>query len=131
MGAPDAPVSLHTEGVELQAAVHFRLRINRGEEIAIGPGKIALLEAIIEAGSINAAAKRMNMSYRRAWLLVDAMNRSLKQPVVETAIGGTHGGGTVVTAGGQKVIRLYRKIERDATRVAAKDLARLTRMLAG
>ena len=114
----------------METDVHFRLRISRGEEIAIGPGKIALLEAIIEAGSINAAAKRLNMSYRRAWLLVDAMNRSLKQPVVETAIGGSHGGGTVVTQDGQTVIRLYRKIEQDAARVAAKDLSQLTRMLA-
>ena len=53
----------------------FRIRINKGDEIAVGPGKIALLEAIIDTGSITAAAKQLDMSYRRAWLLVDEMNR--------------------------------------------------------
>jgi len=108
----------------------FRLRINKGEQIAIGPGKVALLEAIVDAGSITAAAKQMGMSYRRAWLLVDDMNRCFKKPVVDSAKGGKEGGGTVVTDAGLEVISLYRGIEAQAAKAAAKDLARLNHLLA-
>jgi molybdate transport system regulatory protein len=108
----------------------FRLRINKGEEIAIGPGKVALLEAILATGSITAAAKQLGMSYRRAWLLVDDMNRCFKHPVVDSAKGGKEGGGTVVNEHGQEVIRLYRQIETVARQSTAKDLARLNRLLA-
>ena len=108
----------------------FRLRINKGEEIAVGPGKVALLEAIVETGSITAAAKHLGMSYRRAWLLVDDMNRCFKKPVVDSAKGGKEGGGTVVTATGQQVITLYRGIEAQALKAGARDLAKLTKLLA-
>jgi molybdate transport system regulatory protein len=108
----------------------FRLRINKGEEIAIGPGKVALLEAIVSTGSITAAAKELGMSYRRAWLLVDEMNRCFKNPLVESAKGGKEGGGTVVNETGQEVIRLYRQIEQVAEETTAKELARLNRLLA-
>ena len=108
----------------------FRLRINKGEEIAIGPGKVALLEAIVETGSITAAAKHLGMSYRRAWLLVDDMNRCFKKPLVDSAKGGHAGGGTVVNDNGMEVIRLYRQIETVAAKATAKELAGLTRMLA-
>ena len=108
----------------------FRLRINKGEQIAIGPGKIALLEAIVATGSITAAAKRLGMSYRRAWLLVDDMNRCFKKPVVDSAKGGKQGGGTVVTESGMQVIALYRGIEAQALKAGARDLARLTGLLA-
>ena len=107
----------------------FRLRINKGEEIAIGPGKVALLEAIVAAGSITAAAKDLGMSYRRAWLLVDDMNRCFRKPVVDSAKGGKEGGGTVVTATGLEVIALYRGIEAQARKSTANDLARLRRLL--
>lgn len=112
----------------MQPDVRFRLRITRGEEIALGPGKIALLEAIVETGSISSAARRLDMSYRRAWDLVDAVNRSLKQPAVETAVGGARGGGTVVTDTGRKLIELYRRAEDEAKAGSAKTLASLTRM---
>ena len=68
--------------------VKFRLRIYRDEGIAIGPGKIALVEAIAETGSISAAARHLGMSYRRAWLLVDELNRALRKPAVVGAAGG-------------------------------------------
>ncbi|HMN81065.1 MAG TPA: LysR family transcriptional regulator [Burkholderiaceae bacterium] len=113
----------------MQPVVQFRLRITRGAGIALGPGKIRLLEAIAETGSISSAARKLDMSYRRAWDLVDEMNRSLKQPVVETAVGGTRGGGTVVTESGRRVIELYRRIEEEAHAGSAKSLASLTRML--
>jgi molybdate transport system regulatory protein len=114
----------------MHPVVQFRLRITRGEDIALGPGKIRLLEAIAETGSISSAARRLDMSYRRAWDLVDQMNRSLRQPVVQTAVGGTRGGGTVVTESGRRVVELYRRVESEAHAGSAKSLAALTRMLA-
>lgn len=110
--------------------VQFRLRVYRDAGIAIGPGKIALLEAIIEAGSITAAAQQLGMSYRRAWLLVDELNRSLREPAVESAAGGARGGGTVVTNAGLELIRCYRAIEAHAHAAAADEIATLTAMLA-
>ena len=66
-----------------EPVLRFRIRITVGDMIAVGPGKIALLEAIDQAGSITGAAKRLDMSYRRAWILLDEMNRSLRHPVVD------------------------------------------------
>ena len=109
----------------------FRLRIRRGDDIAVGPGKIDLLEAIDTAGSITAAARSLGMSYRRAWLLVDTMNRCFRTPVVEAEAGGKHGGGACLTRLGRDVIDRYRRIERNAARAAAADIRALTRKLAG
>jgi len=111
------------------AAVQFRIRITKGDDIAIGPGKVDLLEAIGETGSITAAAKRLGMSYRRAWLLIDTMNRCFKQPIVEAEAGGQRGGGTRLTATGRDVIRCYRAVERKAQRASATDLAVLIKLL--
>jgi molybdate transport system regulatory protein len=120
--------SRHNAG--MKPKVQFRLRIYRDESIAIGPGKIALLEAIAETGSISAAGRQIGMSYRRAWTLIDEMNRSLSAPAVNTATGGAHGGGTALTAVGRKLIKHYRAIESTARVAAAADLAALTRLLA-
>ncbi len=86
------------------------LRLLHDGEIAMGPGKAELLEAIHKTGSIAAAGKTMNMSYRRAWLLVDVMNRSFAEPLVLAAKGGKHGGGTVLTPMGLQVLAHYRKM---------------------
>src|SRR5215468_10765041 len=102
--------------------VQFRLRISKGADIAVGPGKIDLLEAIARTGSITAAAKALDMSYRRAWLLVDTMNRNFKAPVVDAEPGGSHGGHTAVTPLGLQVIERYRRIEAAAAKVAASDV---------
>lgn len=107
----------------------FRIRINKGEEIAVGPGKIALLEAVIDTGSITAAAKTLGMSYRRAWLLIDTMNRSFRGPVVETAKGGRAGGSTLVTPLGNEVIRRYRTIETIASSSALAEIAALLKLV--
>ena len=109
--------------------VQFRLRITKGDDIAIGPGKIELLEAIGATGSITAAAKALGMSYRRAWLLIDTMNRCFESPVVDTEAGGARGGGTRVTPLGADVVRRYRRIEASAAKAGAHDIAALTRML--
>jgi molybdate transport system regulatory protein len=110
--------------------VRFRLRITAGKRIAIGPGKITLLEAIRETGSLTAAAKRLQMSYRRAWLLVDELDRSLETPAVESAQGGEHGGGNRLTPVGERLIQIYRRIESKATLSNALDIKRLLTMLA-
>jgi molybdate transport system regulatory protein len=110
--------------------IQFRLRIRNGDDIAVGPGKIALLEAIANAGSITAAAKSLGMSYRRAWLLVDTMNRCFKTRVVETEAGGSHGGGTQLTAVGAQLVSSYRLIEARAAKAGATEIATLTRLLA-
>lgn len=114
----------------MKSTVAFRLRVYRGEGIAVGPGKIALLEAIAEAGSISAAARQLGMSYRRAWLLVDEMNGMLRTPAVSTATGGAHGGGAVLTPSGERLIRRYRAVENVARVAAAADIRALTRLLA-
>jgi len=107
----------------------FRLRIRRGTDIAVGPGKIDLLEAIAKTGSITAAARALGMSYRRAWLLVDTMNRCFEEPVVVAETGGKRGGGTRLTATGRRAIAHYRRIEKMATRASAAEMRRLLRLM--
>jgi len=109
--------------------IRFRLRITRGADIAVGPGKIDLLETIGTAGSITNAAKELNMSYRRAWLLVDTMNRCFKGPVVEAEVGGKRGGGTRLTPLGVEVVHHYRTAEKQAQKAAATALHALTKLL--
>ena len=109
--------------------VRFRLRITHGDTIAIGPGKVDLLEAIDGAGSLTAAAKNLGMSYRRAWLLVDTMNKSFRTPVVATAAGGVHGGGTMLTELGREVVKRYRHADTVARKVAQSDIDAILRML--
>ena len=108
----------------------FRLRVTTGDVIAIGPGKITLLEAIADTGSITAAAKSLDMSYRRAWLLLDELNRSLKKPAIDSAQGGQAGGGSVVTPAGHELIELYRRVETTAAATCQEDLRRLVKLLA-
>jgi molybdate transport system regulatory protein len=110
--------------------LRFRMRVTDGDEIAVGPGKIALLEAIGSTGSITAAAKSLHMSYRRAWLLLDELNRSLEHPAVESAKGGLQGGGSSLTDAGRQLITLYRRIEKRAETACRDDIAQLMGMLA-
>jgi molybdate transport system regulatory protein len=101
-----------------------------GESIAIGPGKAALLEAIAGHGSISAAARANGMSYRRAWNLVDTMNRCFVTPLVESSAGGAHGGGASLTELGQAVLAAYRDMEIKATRAVAREFEAFERFLA-
>jgi molybdate transport system regulatory protein len=105
---------------------HIRDRAHKGE-IAIGPGKIALLEAIETTGSITAAARQLGMSYRRAWLLVDETNRSLVQPAVKAEAGGKNGGGAQLTPTGIDLCRRYRAIERQVDAAVTRELRDLLR----
>lgn len=99
-------------------AVRARIRILRGEDIAIGPGKAELLEFIRETGSIAEAAKRMGMSYMRAWMLIKTMNRCFKKPLIRTARGGKAGGGAALTETGETALALYLQMEADSLRAA-------------
>jgi len=98
----------------MRPEVRFHIRDGgKASALAIGPGKIALLEAIRETGSITSAAKALGMSYRRAWMLVDETNRCLVRPAVETASGGERGGGSALTKTGAELVARYRALERD------------------
>ena len=101
------------------------LRIDLDAEGRIGPGKIALLENIQKFGSISAAGRAMDMSYKRAWDLVDEINRICRQAAVERQTGGKNGGGAALTPFGLSLVARYRKIERDAASAVHKDLVAL------
>jgi molybdate transport system regulatory protein len=111
--------------------VQFHIRVGEsGAALAIGPGKVALLEAIAETGSITSAAKKLGMSYRRAWLLVDETNDCLVERAVSTAAGGSRGGGTALTPAGAEFVRRYRALERRAATAVAEQLQPLLRPVA-
>jgi molybdate transport system regulatory protein len=101
------------------------VRIDLANEGRIGPGKIQLLENIEACGSISAAGRAMDMSYKRAWDLVDEINRICRQAAVERQTGGKNGGGAVLTPFGRSLVARYRKIERSATSAARKELQAL------
>lgn len=107
----------------MKARLEVKPRVILGDVRAMGPGKADLLELIEETGSISAAAKRMNMSYRRAWMLVDAMNASFKQPLVEANAGGARGGGARVTQNGKDVLALYRRLQAALNETASEYLS--------
>ena len=94
-----------------RSSIKLKIQILCNEEIAMGPGKADLLDAIRAHGSISAAARTIGMSYRRAWLLVDAMNRCWQEPIVETVPGSSHGGGARLTGFGAKILRHYRALQ--------------------
>lgn len=106
-------------------ALKLRMRVTVDGHIAIGPGKIALLEALERHGSINAAAKALGMSYRRAWMLIDELNASLRSPAVVSATGGAHGGGSTLTEAGRDIVALYRGIEDETRKHSREAIARL------
>jgi molybdate transport system regulatory protein len=105
--------------------VRLHLRLDFPTGARIGPGKIDLLQAIARTGSITAAGRTMGMSYRRAWLLVDALNRMFDQPLVMTTTGGARGGGATLTPLAGEVINAYRRIATEAEAEAARQLAAL------
>lgn len=107
----------------------LRLRIRFGERGIIGPGKIELLRAIDRTGSISAAARDFSMSYRRAWLLVDAMNTLIGSPVVETTAGGERGGGAHLTEVGRAVVCHYDALMETLRTVAREPLKALTGLM--
>lgn len=107
-----------------------RLRVLLGSAIAIGPGKADLLDAIGRSGSISAAAREMGMSYRRAWLLVEAANAAFVEPLVSTATGGSGGGGAQLTDFGRQVVERYRRLEQLAAEAVSEEFAAFRQLLA-
>ena len=105
------------------------IRIDFDDGSGLGPGKVQLLELIAETGSIRKAAAQLDMSYRKAWLLLQALKETFGTPLVETASGGKSGGGTSLTAAGWEVVSRYRKLERAAGGAAAANLKALTKKI--
>ena len=104
---------------------HLSIRIDFDSEGRLGPGKVALLERIAREGSISAAGRSMNMSYKRAWELVTEINRSFEEPLVNAQTGGRAGGGAALTERGKELIRHYRAIERKALSATARHVKAL------
>ena len=98
-----------------------RIRVFAGDRIALGPGKVDLLEEIDRSGSISKAARELGLSYRRAWTLVDTMNKSFKSSLVEGSAGGKKGGGAQLTPLGKKMIKTYRAMESKAETAMQSD----------
>ncbi len=114
-----------------KSSVHCRsrFRILSGDLIALGPGKVDLLESIGREGSISQAAREKHLSYRRAWNMVDTMNQCFKEPLVVSATGGKGGGGAKLTLAGKKVLQLYRKMEKKATTATRTEWITLQKLL--
>ncbi|HEX4482031.1 MAG TPA: LysR family transcriptional regulator [Rudaea sp.] len=108
-----------------KSASPIRLRLIFDSNRAFGPGKADLLQGIDELGSIAAAGRALSMSYKRAWQLVDDLNKSFAAPLVRASKGGGHGGGATLTVHGEQVLKLYRDIERKTRRSAAAEIKRL------
>jgi molybdate transport system regulatory protein len=105
----------------------IRLHIHIDDDHSLGPGKISLLESVREHGSISGAARALGMAYRHAWELIDDLNESFDEPVVEATSGGRRGGGARVTPFGEALIRRYRAMERATRRIVARELEALGR----
>lgn len=111
--------------VQQKPAAIISVRVDLAPSGRLGPGKIDLLEAIEETGSISGAGRSMKMSYRRAWLLVDDLNHMFRQPLVEASTGGAKGGGAHLTPMGREVVAHYRAIESKAMKAASLHIEAL------
>jgi molybdate transport system regulatory protein len=107
----------------------LHLRVVLGGEVALGPGKAELLDGIIETGSIAAAGRRMGMSYKRAWTLVEEMNTIFAQPLVDAAKGGAGGGGAALTPLGRRVLDAYRRLETTAAKAGRAEVEVMRRAI--
>lgn len=108
-------------------APHLTLRVDLGPRQSIGPGKMRLLDAIAETGSISSAGRALGMSYRRAWMLIDDLNAGFRRKVVSTTLGGKEGGGTKLTPFGRELLKRYRAIEDGAAQATRTHLVFLAR----
>ncbi|HJU83423.1 MAG TPA: LysR family transcriptional regulator [Holophagaceae bacterium] len=111
------------------AQAQLRVRVMLDAEIALGPGKADLLEAIDRTGSISAASRELDMSYKRAWQLVDTMNRCFRNPLVATEVGGAQRGRSTLTESGREVLALYRRMEAAAEEATAPSMKAMQPLL--
>ncbi|MFC4819269.1 winged helix-turn-helix domain-containing protein [Dokdonella ginsengisoli] len=109
------------------AAAKLHLRVTLAPGVAFGPGKADLLAGIRDTGSIAAAGRAMRMSYKRAWQLVEELNASFREPLVEASKGGPGGGGARLTRTGEDVLARYLRMHEAATAAVARDMAALRR----
>lgn len=107
---------------------NLRVRIYLAPDAFLGPGKADLLQGIAETGSIAAAGRRMNMSYKRAWYLVDTLNEYFEEPLVVSSKGGRAGGGASLTDTGRAVLECYRRAQEKAEAAITPELAQISRM---
>lgn len=114
-----------------ETAVQPRIRIYHAGEVALGPGKIELLGYVAETGNLSEAARRMKMSYMKAWLLVQIMNRSFRKPLIQLERGGAQGGGSGITETGREVLALYRQMHEESLRVVQEPWMRLRGLIKG
>jgi molybdate transport system regulatory protein len=112
-----------------EPAPRLRLRLVFGGRIMLGPGKADLLEHIGETGSIAAAGRRMKMSYKRAWSLVEDMNTAFREPLVDSSRGGPGGGGARLTEAGEAVLAHYRNLEKRSAEAGHAEITALAHML--
>ncbi|HEY3919750.1 MAG TPA: winged helix-turn-helix domain-containing protein [Stellaceae bacterium] len=110
-------------------APRLTLRVDLGPQQSIGPGKMRLLDAVAETGSISSAGRALGMSYRRAWMLIDDLNTSFRRKVVSTTLGGREGGGAKLTPFGAELLKRYRAIEESAAKATRTHVAFLARAL--
>jgi molybdate transport system regulatory protein len=110
--------------------LEIRIRLKHGRHVVMGPGKAQLLEGIAKTGSIAAAGRGMEMSYKRAWMMIEAMNAAYGAPLVETNRGGAAGGGAVLTPYGATILALYRDLLDAASRATVKQRNALEALLA-
>jgi molybdate transport system regulatory protein len=127
--APRKPTRRAAAGAGTAPRAALTIRVDFGPFGFLGPGKIALLELIEKHGSISAAGKEMGMSYRRAWLLVDEINHIFREPLVQAQMGGSGGGGAVITRLGREVAGRYRAVEAKSASACVNDLRSLKALL--
>jgi molybdate transport system regulatory protein len=111
-------------------SLKVKVRIDFDDAHAVGPGKIALLERMRDCGSLSQAARELDMSYRRAWQLLDSLNTSFNEPVIVTSIGGKGGGGSEITELGLTLIDTYRGLEKEMTARAQQSFKPLRSQVA-
>jgi molybdate transport system regulatory protein len=111
----------------MKRASLIRFRIDFASHCNVGPGKIELLEEIGKSGSLSQAARRMGISYRRAWMLLDSLNNSFSQPTTINKTGGVGGGGAELTPFGLRLVERYREAEQKLNEVAGEFLGEIAR----
>lgn len=116
--------------LDTMSSLKVRIRIDFDTVHAVGPGKIALLERMRDCGSLSQAARELDMSYRRAWQLLDSLNTSFTRPVIVTSVGGKGGGGSEITQLGLEIIETYRTLEDEITALARRRFKPLRSRLA-